>query len=225
MKIKTFKNNIVALMVVVLMASQVSFLPVFARNIQPYNAIRHNPLGVYIPPKHFVVYESDNEHAPVLEVIDVSDYGVESKPSMLGFKQVFKAFSDDSMQGVMMVLDETDDYCKVMYDLESGKTGWIKKSEGGEFLTYPKFLNVYGRKYGISVLYSKDYKPVLYNNPSEDSTKVGQKCYEMKDGSLQMLLGNWMLVKMADFEGSACIGWLKWRDSIGNIYVFPKISE
>lgn len=198
----------------------------FAYEFKPAGIIKTNLAGVYLPDNKFVIYESDDDKSPILEKVTYDNFEVKSSPDKMSYRQLFAAYDDNKNTAVMFATDETDEFVKVVYNQSENKQGWIKKGSDDQILSYVQFLNKFGRKNGIMFLYGT---PETIKNmktaPSEEAQDVQAKVYSPKLIKLQMISGNWMMIKLTDYDGTSSIGWIKWRDSDGNIFVFPLLDS
>lgn len=198
----------------------------FAYEFKPAGIIKTNLAGIYLPDSKFVIYESDDASSTVLEKVAYDNFEVKSSPDKMSYRQLFAAYDDNKNTAVMFATDETDEFVKVIYNQAENKQGWIKKGSDDQILSYAQFLNKFGRKNGITFLYgTPEAIRKMKTAPSDDSQDVQAKSYAPKLIKLQMISGNWMMIKLTDYDGTASIGWIKWRDSDGNIFVFPLLDS
>ena len=143
-----------------------------------------------------------------------------------GSSYYFLAETKKKDKAFLLVADETDDgWYKVFYGKKDGLTGWVNANPKS-FKSLKAFYLQYGRKNGVYLF--KDIHPEdrkLYAAPfekAEDKKTVAnyEHAYKIK---LEIIKGNWMLVRVLDINNNEKIGYLRWRTSDGNIYVFPHL--
>lgn len=201
----------------------------FAREFLPDN-IHSTPdwgVGVYLASEKVCLYDSPNKNAKILDVILRNEIQATNISEELSSKNIFLAFIPKIDIAAMPVIDETDDYYQVIYDNERNQKGWIKKSNEDQFYTWQEFFNVFARKYGLVIL--KDipdkYKKIRTDN-SDDSPVIDNKYYWPESVILKLIQGNWMLIKIIDYDKeTTAIGWIRWRDEEGNLFVFPDFNS
>ena len=122
-----------------------------------------------------------------------------------------------------VLTDSTDGWYEICYDHKNGVTGWVYP-EKYEYYPWFPFFKKFGKENG---LYSfKDLTPEqkrLYSQPNTDSQIIGD-FKTAKYINVQMYRGNWVLVRVYNYEGKLKIGWLKWRTDEGNFNYFPIVK-
>lgn len=179
--------------------------------------------GIYFIPQEVTVYDSPDEHSAVLNkicwnkdsiVFDINNY--------LARKSVI-LFSPLNNSVGFAVVDEVDNWVKIVYNQEENLSGWIKTSNNGKFMTWLNFFNTYARKNGLYFLSDvENTDKTIYTEPSENAFVSRDSFYNIIGIEFKLIRGNWMLVKIVDMDKTEAIGWLKWRNNDNKLLVFPK---
>lgn len=200
-------------------------LGTFARDYAPKysDSINYYGLGVYFTPAKITVYTEPDEKSKILGDITWSEDGISVFGQPEKASNVFLTFKPDDNTAILSVDDETDNWCSIIYNQTTGKSGWIKKSPDGKFYTWMSLLNTVGRKNGMYFWSNLDtqYKQ-LYTSPDTTSNLI-KGFYYPDNIEVKIVRGNWVLVKLIDFDKTPYVGWLRWRSEDGKLYVFPKM--
>lgn len=194
--------------------------------VMPYyvNNISTNSIGVYQAPHRIMVYQEPNENSKLL--IDASWDTKLFTCADISASNLFVAFLPKKDLAFLTVVDENDneDWFQIEYNKNGSQKGWIKKDDDFRFMNWRTFFNLYGRKYGL--YYMKD-APVetkaIYGSNVEGAKSIGTITYA-QNIKLTTVKGNWLLVVAFDIDKMQKIGWIKWRNISGEIYLFPDIK-
>lgn len=200
-------------------------LPVNA-DVMPYyvNTINPNSIGVYQAENNIKIFSEPNENSKLL--LNVVWDNKNFTCSDVSASNLFVVFIPKKDLAFLTVIDENDneDWLQVSYEQNGKKTGWVKKYDEFRFMNWRTFINIYGRKYGL--YYFKDAPTeakVLYGSTAEDAKSIG-KITLPQTLKLTNVSGNWLLAIAYDIDKTQKIGWIKWRDISGQIYLFPDIK-
>jgi len=193
-------------------------------DVMPYyvNNINTNSIGVYQASNDIKIYQEPNENSPLLlEVLwDSKTY---NSPNVSA-SNLFVAFLQQKELAFLTVTDETENWVEVAYNQKGSQRGWVKKDDEYKFLCWRTFYNQYGRKYGL--YYMKDAPEStkdMFGSNADDAQKIG--CINFPQTlKLTAVKGNWVLVNVFDMDKLVKIGWVKWRNTSGEIYLFPAIK-
>ena len=184
----------------------------------PYysNSIPNDALGLYQTTGDVKIYESPFDTAKEKETL-VLDYTNMQEG-------VFAAFVAEKKLSFLYVTDVGDGWLEVIYDKDKNLRGWIKPEDKFLFNSWMTFYNMYGRKYGLKLMKDlpNDYK-VLRAAPEDGAQIVSRINYPQKI-KMTALRGNWALVSVLDMDKTPKTGFLKWRNSSGEIYAFPELN-
>lgn len=200
-------------------------LPVKA-DVMPYyvNNLNANSIGVYQASNNIKIYKEPNENSELL--LDVSWDAQNFNCSNVSASNLFVVFLQKKNLAFLTVVDENDneDWVQIIYNRSGVKTGWIKKEDDYRFMSWRTFFNLYGRKYGL--YYMKDApeeSKVIYGSNADDAQSIG-KITLPQTVKLTSVNGNWLLIIAFDIDKQQKIGWIKWRNISGEIYLFPDVK-
>lgn len=195
-------------------------------DVMPYyvNNINPNSIGVYQAFNNIKVYKEPNENSKLLLNIYWDDKTYNCAD--ISVSNLFVVFLPKKNLAFLTVVDENDneDWIQIAYNDKGLKTGWVKKDDPYRFMNWRTFFNLYGRKYGL--YYMKDALPdykIIYGSTNEDAKSIGKITYP-QTLKLTGVSGNWFLIIAYDVDKYQKIGWIKWRNISGEIYLFPDIK-
>lgn len=125
---------------------------------------------------------------------------------------------------LLEVVDETEDWVKVVYNRKTGDAGWIKKDDPLKFMTWGMFYNTYGRKYGLYQLKEAPKSTGILRASADDYAQTVGELNMPKKINLTVVKGNWALVSVSDLDKYPKTGYVRWRGNNGEKYYFPKIK-
>lgn len=195
-----------------------------AKDIMPVrpNINQVNSIGLYQVSDDIQIYKEPNEDSQILYRVRWNSD--EFFPNDIGFEKFFVVFLPKKSLELAAVTDMTDDWIEIIYDNQTGKTGWIKMDDPYKFMTWINFYNIYGKKYGLMLLKSapefcKDIKA-----STEDSAKTISTMNYPQKINLNVIRGNWALVSVMDLDKTPKTGYIRWRSDNGVRYFFPAIK-
>lgn len=195
-------------------------MPVFADTMPFYmNSVPKSALGLYQTDKSLLLRTHPDGNSPIIKKFEFS-YVPESMPVNL-----FAVLLNEKELGFLYVTDTDEDgWVEVIYDKQTGAKGWVQTQDKMQFLPWINFYNLYGRKYGLTIM--KDAPKDIYtlHSQCEDNSQSISKLNYVKKIKLVKVSGNWALVTILDLDKTPKSGWLKWRNSDGTIYAFPAIK-
>ena len=195
-------------------------MPVFADTMPFYmNSVPKSALGLYQTDKSLLLRTHPDVNSPIIKKFEFS-YVPESMPVNL-----FAVLLNEKELGFLYVTDTDEDgWVEVIYDKQTGAKGWVQTQDKMQFLPWINFYNLYGRKYGLTIM--KDAPKDIYtlHSQCEDNSQSISKLNYVKKIKLVKVSGNWALVTILDLDKTPKSGWLKWRNSDGTIYAFPAIK-
>lgn len=195
-------------------------------DVMPYyvNSINTNSIGVFQAANNIKVYKEPNEHSKLL--LDISWDQENFNSTDVSASNLFVIFLQKKNLAFLTVIDENDneDWVQISYNKNGTQLGWVKKDDDYRFMNWRTFFNIYGRKYGL--YYMKDApeaSKIIYGSCADDSKEIG-KITLAKNVKVTSVNGNWILAVAYDIENTQKIGYIKWRDISGEIYLFPNIK-
>lgn len=210
---------ILAFLINFILPAKADVIPHYVDNINP------NSIGVYQAPNSIKVYQEPNINSPLL--LDVTWNCNSYNSADVSSSNLFAVYLQKRNLAFLTVLDENDgeDWVQIAYNKDGPQTGWIKKDEDFRFMTWRTFFNLYGRKYGLNYLKdAPEEAKVLYSNCADDAQQVGHIMYT-QNVKLTAVKGNWILAVVMDVDRTQKIGWIKWRNISGQIYLFPSLKQ
>lgn len=195
-------------------------------DVMPYyvNNVNSDSIGVYQASSNIRIFKEPNENSKLL--LNVSWDSKTFNCADISASNLFVIFLPKKSLAFLTVIDENDneDWVQVIYNKNGAQKGWIKKDDDYRFMNWRTFFNLYGRKYGL--YYMKDApaeSKILYGTNADDAKEIGKITYPQVL-KLTTVSGNWLLAVAFDVDHLQKIGWIKWRNLSGEIYLFPDIK-
>jgi len=179
-------------------------------------------MGLYQTDKEIRVYSKPDENSSIVysKTLNYENYkGIRSD-------NFFAVLVPDKELSYAYVTDVADDenWIQIVYDKEKMLKGWIQKKDDFQFLPWGTFFNMYGRKYGLYRLESKNGGfNGIYSQPNVNAQIMG-KITRPKFIRMTSVEGCWMLITVLDLNDYTTTGYLQWCTDDGNILVFPDIK-
>jgi hypothetical protein len=193
-------------------------------DVMPYyvNNINTNSIGVYQASKNIKIYKEPNEHSPLL--LDVTWDSQTFDSPEVSASNLFIVFLPRKELAFLIVTDETENWVEVVFCKNGNQKGWVKKDDEYKFQNWRTFYNWYGRKYGLYFMKdAPEFTQSMYGSNSDDAQKI-DKINLPQTLKMTAIKGNWLLVNVFDMDKLVKIGWIKWRNTSGEIYLFPAIK-
>lgn len=183
-----------------------------------------NSYGVYqVSENSIVLYNEPDDNAKVVKKITWNSESTDIEG--LGLQDLFVVFLPDKELAMLTVVDETDDWVKVIYDDRTNESAWLKKDDPFKFLPWVTFYNIYGKKYGLYQLKQAPANSgIIRTSGVDDAQEVGSLNMP-KTIKLNTIKGNWALVSVSDLDKYPKTGFVRWRGDNGAKYYFPLIKK
>ncbi len=173
------------------------------------SAVNPETLGLYQAAGEVDIYRRPN--GQIIKTIDWKNIS----PDM------FVIYIPENNMAFLAVNDETENWLEIIYNNSTGAKGWIKKEDPEKFLGWARFVSVYGKKYGLTLLKgTPDSVKTLYSAPDAFSKIVGRINQPQKI-NLTAIRGNWALVSVYDIDKVTKTGYIRWRANNGVKYLLP----
>lgn len=195
-----------------------------AKDIMPVrpNINQVNSIGLYQIGEDVKIYKEPNEESQILYRVRWNSD--EFFPDEIGFEKFFVVFLPKKSLELSVVTDMTEEWLEIIYDNNSGKTGWIKMDDPYKFMTWINFYNIYGKKYGLKLLQSSpEWCKDIKASPEDSAKTISTMNYPQKI-NLNVIRGNWALVSVLDLDKTPKTGYIRWRSDNGIRYFFPDIK-
>ena len=164
------------------------------------------------------------------EVLETLNFDYKNNSSCLINKdrctidEIFAAYSRDKKIALLTTLDSTDGWNLVCFNqTEFPVCGWVEE-EKNKFYNWSEFFEYFGKKYGLYLF--KDLQKsdkIIYGAPIKQTNSLGS--IEMPKLITPWLVrGNWILVKVNDFNNEQKTGWINFRGNDGKLKLFVKFN-
>ena len=201
---------------------------VASADVMPYyiNSLRRCGIGYTEVTSPVVMKREIKEDSETLEVLRFNfkeeATSCEINQDRCDIDEVFAAYSKSKKIALMTTLDTIDGWNLVCFNQSDRPVcGWVEESKN-KFYNWSDFFNIYGRKYGLYLF--KDLQKqdkVLYSAPIKQTNTTGS--IEMPKLITPWLIrGNWLLVKVNDFNNQLKTGWINFRGEDGKLKLFVK---
>ncbi len=187
--------------------------------------VKYPGIGVIEFDNDVTIYEKPNVNSEVLMTLEVAP----KTGNMLMMNErtsayYFLAQNPEKKLAYLVALDEQDDgWIQVCYSQQDNLTGWVKSSLD-KVQPWREFFTVWGKKNGLYIF--KDVPTEakkLYAKPfdDKDDARVVEGFKNAYKINLVYIKGNWMLVRVLDVGNAERIGYIRWRDTDGKLFMFP----
>lgn len=214
--------------IILVLALVIPFQGVFATEYSPkyHDSIKNYGIGLYFATGAVTIYEQPDETSNVLEKMNWDNKNVYTLAGSKKPQNVFALFSPKKgMAGFIAIDEEGTSYTKIIYNIPGNLSGWIKNDKDCRVFYWGELFQKFGSTKGVYFFADtkKDDK-ILRLTPQED----GDISYEFlypKAVRVQLVRGNWVLLRVGEYDGSQKIGWFKWRNSDGTLNMFLNIED
>lgn len=196
-------------------------------DVMPYytSSLSKQTIGFLQVPQTFSLYMYPRFDSEIVDTVKWTNTSVTLKKSSMEPSALFAAQIHSKNLAFCFVVDEQDDWYKIIYDKTNNKSAWIHPNSEDSFWGLREFYSYFGRKYGLYYMKNVDYrKRGIYSAADPASQKLGGFTL-IKAIRLNKLSGNWALVTVSDFDSMPKIGYIQWRESDGTILIFPKLDK
>ncbi len=194
---------------------------------QYLSSVAHFGIGVAQIDKNIKIYEKPDSNSKMQAQIVWNEKGnLQCKNTKMRCEanEIFLGFAPSNNIALFSVEDETDSWIYVCYNQKYRLFGWIKKDEYTKYMTWGEFLISYGKKYGMYLFRDvpKEYK-ILYASPDSKSPSV-DSFFLATHINPWLVSGNWILVKVENYDDKQKTGWLRFRSDNGRFYGFVNLK-
>ncbi len=210
-----------------------SFLQAFADYIpQSPDSIKHYGIGVVRINKVINIYQEKDENSEIVQKIYWDNYKNYNNLLKIPEYKTFVVFYPKADYAFLSVEDddtveneeeESTNWYLVCYDQENKLYGWVKEGESAKFYSWKDFIMFFGRKNGI-ILFDNGEEKKLYAKPDENSQVVDEWKYA-KYIEPWFISGNWLMVKVTDYDNKQKTGYIRWRTEDGKLLLFVKFRN
>lgn len=201
--------------------------PVVFADVAPYyiNSLRRYGIGFTKVQSPLVMRLEPKNDAKVLETLTF-DYNnsaaCEINKTKCEFDDIFAQYSTSKKLAFLTTIDATEGWNMVCFNQAMNPVcGWVEE-EKNKYYNLSEFFDEFGKKYGVYLF--KDLKKtdkILYAAPLQETNATGS--IEMpRHISPWLIRGNWMLVKVNDFNNQSKTGWIRFRGNDNKLRLFVK---
>jgi len=211
--------TLILLLILILPAFAVDFLPRYKNNIKNFG------IGLYFGEGVATVYKAPDDKSQVVAKLNWNTEKVSINNKVYQPKEIFAVFLPQNALSGFIALDEQgSEYTEIIYNNLSGAKGWIKNAPDTKVFYWRQLFYKYGKTKGLYMFADipKDNR-VLMLSPEENST-VSYQFVAPKFIKLQLIKGNWALIKVVDYDNEQKVGWFKWRNPDGTLNLFPQFN-
>ena len=194
---------------------------------QYLSSVAHFGIGIAQNGKNIKIYENPNTSSKIKAQISWDETGnLKCKNTKMNCEaqEIFIGFAPSNNVALFSVEDENDEWINVCYNQKYRLFGWIKKDENTKYLSWGEFLINYGKKYGMYLFRDvpKEYK-ILYASPNNGSPSV-DSFFLATHINPWLIRGNWILVKVENYDDKQKTGWLRFRGEDGRFFGFVNLK-
>lgn len=196
-------------------------------DVMPYyiNSLKRYGIGFTEIKSPLVMRQEPKKDGKILEVLNF-DYKnnayCQMNSNRCEIDDIFSSYSMSKKLAFLTTIDETTDWNLVCFNQKDRPVcGWVETKQN-RFYNWSEFFNIFGKRYGLYLF--KDVAKadkVLYSAPFKQTNSTGS--VEMANHITPWLIrGNWILVKVSDFNNQAKTGYINFRGTDGKLRLFVK---
>lgn len=188
------------------------------------NSISIEGIGAIQLPNEFTIYEKPDLKSKVLTQYKWGQ--AEGSYVNDDYGDNFIVFDPVKNIGFMTVVEdsELEGWYEICYDQTNKLTGWVYPKEY-KFYPWLSLFTKYGKANGLYAFRDLDNtEKRLYAKADPESQVIGT-FKRAKDIRIQIIRGNWALVRLYDYERKMKIGWIRWRTDEGKFQFFPNVIK
>jgi len=190
------------------------------------NSINYYGIGAYFAQNSVVIYQEPNEKSQVLVSFAWdNDKIVKTSDSEINIINSFITFLPNEKVTIFAVDDETEGWVQIVYDQKRALKGWVKISETAKFYYWRKILYKYAIKNGVYMWNDAPKESKALRTTPDKEKKPDTTFFYPKHIAFEFIKGNWMLVKVLDYDNSVKVGWIQWRTEDGKFLLYPAFRE
>lgn len=196
-------------------------------DVMPYyiNSLKRYGIGYTSVTSPLVMRRTPDNNGEILETLDFDYKGNVSctiNKDRCEIDEIFAAYSESKNIALLTTLDETQGWNLVCFNqINTPVCGWVENAKN-RYYNWSDFFNIYGKKYGLYLF--KDLQrgdKILYSSPLKETNTTGS--IELpKLISPWLIRGNWLLVKVIDYNNQSKTGWFNFRSDNGKLKLFVK---
>ena len=195
------------------------FLPRYNNNIKNYG------IGLYFGNGTATIYQSPDEKSPIIAKLNWDAENVYFGNKIASPKNIFAVFiPEKGLSGFIATDEQGIEFTEIIYDNSKGLKGWIKNAPDNKAFYWRQLFYKYGKTKGLYLFANMDKSTKYLMVAPSDEAEVSHKIIYPKFIKLQLIKGNWALIKVVDYDNEQKVGWYKWRNSDGTLNLFPDFN-
>ncbi|MDD3594357.1 MAG: hypothetical protein PHX18_07000 [Candidatus Gastranaerophilales bacterium] len=214
--------------IILILAVMIPMRSLFAVEYTPkyHNNIKNYGIGLYFATGAVTIYEQPDEKSRVLEKMNWDNKSVYTLAGTQKPQNVFAVFSPKKGMAGFIALDEEEtSYTKIIYNGQSNLSGWIKNDPDCRVFYWGELFQKFGSARGLYFFAdTRKEDRILRLTPQEDGAISYEFLYP-KAVKAQLVRGNWVLLRVGEYDGTQKIGWFKWRNADGTLNMFLNIED
>ncbi len=196
-------------------------------DVMPYyiNSLKRYGIGYSLVQSPVIMRQEPNSQGKILETLNFN-YNNEASCIMnntrCSIDEIFAAYSTKNKVALLTTLDTTEGWDLVCFNqLQNPICGWVSQKQS-KFYNWSEFFDYFGKKFGVYLF--KDLQKtdkILYAAPLKQTNATGSIEIPRKI-TPWLVRGNWLLVKVYDFNNQQKTGWINFRGDNGKLKLFVK---
>lgn len=200
--------------------------PAFAKNkeFMPkyHGSLQNFGIGLYFGNGNVTIYSAPDEKSKVLTKLTWDENYVYENNKEIEPVEVFAVFVPRKGLSAFIAVDETENkYTQIIYDLKNGKIGWIKNNENEKAYYWRQLFYRYGKSTGLCFFKDIPKEARILRLAPDEFSEISYEFVHPKYVRLQLIKGNWALLKVVDYDEEQKVGWFQWRNPDGTLNMMP----
>lgn len=194
----------------------VEFMPKYKDSLQNFG------IGLYFGEGNATVFQEPDENSPIVAELswDIEEVRIDGETTQP--KNVFGVFLPEHALSGFIATDEIGtEYTKIIYDSENNLEGWIKNAPDNKVFYWRQLFYKYGKTKGLYIFADTPKNDRTLRLAPEDDSDISHVFVYPKFIRLQLVKGNWALLKIVDYDNEQKVGWFKWRNTDGTLNMYP----
>ncbi len=189
------------------------------------NSLRRYGIGFTKVQSPLVMRQEPKSDGKILETLTF-DYNSSASCAINKDKcqtdDIFAQYSPSKKLAFLTTIDATEGWSMVCFNqIQTPVCGWVSEDEN-KYYSYLDFFDTFGKKYGLYLF--KDLQKndkILYSAPLKETNSTGSIVMP-KYIAPWLVRGNWILVKVVDYNNEKKTGWIRFRGSDNKLRLFVK---
>ncbi len=197
-------------------AKNKEFMPKYHSSFQNFG------IGLYFGNGKITIYSEPNEKSRILTKLKWDENFVYENNREIEPVDVFAVFVPRKGLSAFIATDETEGkYTQIIYDLKNNKIGWIKNADNEKALYWRQLFYRYGKSEGLCFLKDIPREARILRLAPDELSDISYTFVLPKYVRLQLIKGNWALLKVVDYDEEQKVGWFQWRNPDGTLNMQP----